>query len=431
MPHSSDRPRRRVLMIVENLPVPFDRRVWQEARTLRDAGYEVSVICPKGRQYTASRETVDGIAIHRHPLPEARGALGFFVEYALALVFQTLLAWRLFLTRGFDVIHAANPPDLTFLVAAPFKLFGVKYIFDHHDIMPELFEEKFKRRGFGHAAMLLTERLSMRTADAVISTNESYRQIAIERGGKDPGSVFVVRSGPDISRFKPTDPDPAIRAKATYIVGYVGIMGSQDGVDDLLRIIAHTVHDLGATDTHFLLIGDGPERPGLEAMARDLGIADHVTFTGYLRGDDLNRALSSIDLGVCPDPCNAYTTRCTMNKVMEYMAMKTPLVQFDLIDGRRSAEDAAAYAADGDLMDFARQIRALLDDPERRRAMAERGYHRITTRLQWRNEVPSLLAAYRHIGLGPAAVRAPAEAAPAAGGGKAGYATSQPGGHGE
>lgn len=291
----------RVVMIVENLPVPFDRRVWQEARALKQAGHDVSVICPKGRQYTESRETLEGIEIYRHPLPtEAQGALGFIAEYGAALFFQTLLAWRILLTRGIDVIHAANPPDLIVLVAAPLRLFGVKFIFDHHDLVPELFYEKFRRRGIGQKVMFFFEKLTMKLADAVISTNESYRQIAIERGGKSPESVFIVRSGPDVSRFKPTNPDPAIREKARFIVGYVGIMGSQDGVDDLLRSIRHYVHDLGHGDTHFVLIGDGPERKDLMALAGELEIAPHVTFTGYLRGEDLNRALSSIDIGSVP-----------------------------------------------------------------------------------------------------------------------------------
>lgn len=405
---------RRVLKIVENLPVPFDRRVWQEARALRDAGYSVSVICPKGRQYTESFEEIEGIAIYRHPLPtEARGALGFVLEYAAALLFQTLLAWRVFFTRGFDVIHAANPPDLIFLVAAPFKLLGRKFIFDHHDLTPELYYEKFGRRDVGHRMMQLTEKLSMKLADAVISTNESYKQIAVERGGKSPESVFIVRSGPDVSRFKPSEPEPEIRAKATYIAGYVGIMGSQDGVDDLLRIVRHYVQDLGHTDTHFLLIGDGPERESLMALAEELGIAPYVTFTGYLRGEALNRALSSIDIGLCPDPCNDYTSKCTMNKVMEYMAMGKALVQFDLVEGRRSALDAAVYAENGDLLDFARQTRRLLVDETMRHEKAVYGYHRMMSHLQWTNEVPKLLAAYRHAGLGGAIALEPqAEAEP-------------------
>lgn len=394
-----------VLMIVENLPVPFDRRVWQEARALTAAGYRVRIVCPKGRQYTKSRETLEGIDIWRHPLPlEARGIFGFLLEYSAALFFQTILAWWIFVTRGFKVVHVANPPDLMFLVAAPFKLFGCRFIFDHHDLMPELFYEKFKSTGLAHRMMRVFERLSIRLANAVISTNESYRQIAIDRNGKRPDAVFIVRSGPDTSRFKPADPDPEIRVRARYVVGYVGIMGNQDGIDDLLRIIALYRRDLGFDDTHFLLVGDGPERPALERMAAEMGLADTVTFTGYLRGEALNRALSSIDIGVAPDPCNDYTTKCTMNKVMEYMAMRKAMVQFDLIEGRRSAEGAALYAENGDFHDFAQKIRILLTDEMKRKEMAEDGFQRLQDHLQWHHEVPQLLAAYRHVGVGtPAA----------------------------
>ena len=389
-----------VLMIVENLPVPFDRRVWQEALALKAAGYRVHVICPKGGQHTRTHERLEGIDIWRHPLPlEARGPVGFLVEYVSALFFQTLLAWWVFVTRGFKVVHVANPPDLMVLVAAPFKLLGRKMIFDHHDLMPELFYEKFKSRGLAHRMTLVFERLTMRLADAVISTNASYRDIAIRRNGKRPDAVFVVRSGPDVRRFKLTEPDQAIRARARHIVGYVGIMGSQDGVDDLLRIIALYRRDMGFDDTHFVLIGDGPERPSLERLAEELGIAESVTFAGYLRGDALNRVLSTIDIGVVPDPCNDYTTKCTMNKVMEYMAMGKPLVQSDLVEGRVSAEDAALYVKNGDFHDFARKMRTLLEDGELRRQMGEYGYRRLVDHLQWSNEVPQLLAAYRYIGV--------------------------------
>lgn len=389
----------RVLMIVENLPVPFDRRVWQEALALKDAGHQVSVICPKGRDYTAEFEELQGIAIYRHDLPlEARGAFAYFLEYGAALFHQTRLAWKVFLGPGFDVIHAANPPDLIFLVAAPFKLFGRKFLFDHHDLMPELYVEKFGHKGFGYRVMRALEWATFKLADAVISTNASYRQIATERGGKPPERVFIVRSGPDITKFKPTEPDPALRAKAPYLVGYVGIMGNQDNIDDLLRIIRIYTQDMGHKDTHFVLIGDGPERQALQKLAVDWGIGDHVTFTGYLRGEALNRALSSIDVGVCPDACNEYTTKCTMNKVMEYMAMGKPLVQFDLIEGRRSAEEAAVYASNGDFQDFAQKIRTLIDDAALRQEKAAYGKERLLRHLQWSNELPQLHAAYRALG---------------------------------
>jgi glycosyltransferase involved in cell wall biosynthesis len=403
---SSQKPRAgRVLMIVENLPVPRDRRVWQEAQAFNDAGFTVSVICPKGEgDMSAGYENVGGIAVYRHWLPlEARGKLAYPLEYAAALFWQSVLAWRIFFTRGIDVIHAANPPDLIFLVAAQFKPLGVKFLFDHHDLTPELFAEKFGGKGLGYKAMALCERLTFKLANAVISTNESYKQIAVERGGKRPEDVFIVRSGPDLRKFKLTDPDPAIRAKAKYIVGYVGIMGSQDDIDDLLRIIDLYVHKLGHRDTHFLLIGDGTERKPMEVMAAELKIDSYITFTGYVGGEALNQALSSIDIGVCPDECNDFTTKCTTNKVMEYMAMKKALVQFDLVEGRRTAEEAAVYARNGDFLDFAEKIRALLLDNATREEKGAFGYKRLYEHLQWSKQLPQLHAAYRALGLSPKA----------------------------
>ncbi len=386
-----------VLMIVENLPVPFDRRVWQEATTLADAGYQVSIICPKGRNYQAGEETLEGINIYRHSLPlEARGAAGFVREYAAALYHQMRLACKIWRRKRFSVVHVANPPDLMFMVALPFKLLGAKLVFDHHDLTPELYTEKFQKRGLGRAAMQLAEWCSFKFANAVISTNLSYRQIAIDRGGKNPSDIFVVRSSPKADIMKVIAPDEAIRAKSKNILGYVGIMGSQDGIDVLLDILARLLKEKKRTDFHAVLIGDGPERSTMIDRARQLGLQDHVTFTGYLAGDNLYRALSAIDIGLCPDPYNEYTRRCTMNKIMEYMAFSKPLVQFDLDEGRFSAQEASRYAAAGDVDGFVRHIEELMDNPEARRKMGEFGRTRVERDLNWSVEVPSLLAAYRH-----------------------------------
>jgi glycosyltransferase involved in cell wall biosynthesis len=384
-----------ILMIVENLPVPFDRRVWQEATTLVQNGYEVTIICPKGKGFDSSEEMIEGIQIYRHSLPvEGRGAVGFMTEYAAALFHECRLAWKVWRKRRFHAVHVANPPDLLFLVALPYKLAGVRLIFDHHDITPELYEQKFGKKGLGWLLMRATEWLSFKAADVVISTNHSYRAIAMERGGKRPEDIFIVRSSPRADAMREVPADPAIRAKASIILGYVGIMGSQDGIDVLLRILALLIAKYGVTDFHAMLIGEGPELEASRQLASELGLDGHVTFTGYLSGEALKRTMSSIDIGLCPDPSNDYTTRCTMNKVMEYMAFSKPLVQFDLIEGRYSAQDASLYAGISDHGAFAERIIELMKDPDLRERMGRIGRERIETTLNWSVEAPSLLAAY-------------------------------------
>lgn len=383
-------------MIVENLPVPFDRRMWQEATSLLAAGYKVTVICPIGKGHTLADETIDGVRVLRHWLPEeGRGAVGFIGEYAAALFHEFRLALKVWRSDRFDIVHIANPPDVLFLVALPFKLAKVRLVFDHHDLTPELYEEKFGKTGFGHMLMRVTEWLTFKAADVVIATNQSYRQIALERGGKSPADVFVVRSSPKADLMRGGVVDPAIRVRASVILGYVGIMGSQDGIDVLLDILARLIATHKVTDFHAVLIGDGPELEASKRRAVDLGITDYVTFAGYLSGSDLHNALCSIDIGLCPDPYNEYTRRCTMNKIMEYMAFSKPLVQFDLDEGRESAKGASLYAKIDDPDDFARQIMALINDPAERERMGRIGRERIEKELNWSVEVPNLLAAYR------------------------------------
>jgi len=387
---------RRVLIIVENLPVPFDRRVWQEAQALRDAGYQVSVICPTGQGHEERCEEIDGIAIYRHPLPvEGKGVMGYLVEYPTALFWQFLLAWRVFRERGFDVIHACNPPDDIFLVGLFFKLFGKRFLFDHHDINPELYEVKFGRRDLLYKVLLFMERMTFRTADVVISTNESYKKIALSRGGMDPQRVFIVRSSPDLGRLQPGPPIEALRRGREYLVGYIGVMGAQDGIDILLRIIHDIVYRLERKDIQFLLIGGGTELEGMKRYAAKLNLTEFVTFTGFLRGQELIDTLGSIDVGVCPDPKDPYNDKCTMNKVMEYMALGKPLVQFDLTEGRYSARDAALYAKDE--QDFSAKLLQLLDNPGLREKMGRYGRQRMENELDWRFEVPKLLDAYRRV----------------------------------
>lgn len=390
---------RSVLIVVENLPSPFDRRVWQEACALRDASYIVSIICPTGKGCERRFEVIDGIEIHRHPLPiEAGGALGYALEYSAALFWEFVLAWKVLRRRGFDVIHACNPPDLIFLVGGFFKLLlGKKFLFDHHDINPELYEAKFGRRDLFYRLMLLAERMTFRCADVSIATNESYRRIAIERGGMSPRRVHVVRSGPMLERLRIVPPVPALKQGRRFLVGYVGVMGRQEGIDLLLKAADHIVHVLKRDDIHFGLVGGGTSLEELKALASDLKVDRHVTFTGRVPDRDLLDMLNTADVCVNPDVANEMNDKSTMNKIMEYMALGKPIVQFDLVEGRVSAQEASLYARRNDPVDLAAKIVELLDDPELACRMGEYGRRRIVEKLEWKYEVPKLLAAYEQL----------------------------------
>jgi glycosyltransferase involved in cell wall biosynthesis len=348
---------RRVLILVENLPSPFDRRVWQEATALRDAGHVVSIVCPTGRGFQRRHEVIDDIHIWRYALPmEGAGPLGYALEYATALAKTFYLSCRIFFGRGFDAIHACNPPDLFFLVGGFFKLFGRKFVFDHHDANPELYEAKFGRRGILWKLMVWLEKLTFRVADVSLATNESYRRIAIERGGMPPERVFVVRSGPSLERMRIGPPHEELKQGRKYLVGYVGVMGRQEGIDYLLEAARHIVHDLKRTDVHFGLVGGGTSLEEMRALAIALGIQDYVTFTGRVSDAEMLAMLNTADVCVNPDVANAMNDISTMNKVMEYMALGKPIVQFDLTEGRFSARDASLYATRNDARDFAGKI---------------------------------------------------------------------------
>ena len=386
---------KKVLILVENLPSPFDRRVWQEANALKDAGYTVSIICPTGKGYEKKYEEISGIAIYRYNLPvEAEGAKGYLLEYGAALFWTFLLSWRVLFTRGFDVIHACNPPDLFFLIGGFFRLLGKKFVFDHHDINPELYEAKFGRRDFFWKLMVWLERWTFRTADVSIATNESYKRIAVERGGMDPGRVFVVRSGPSLERMKIHPPLSYLKQGRKHLVGYVGVMGRQEGIDLLLQAARILIRDMGRDDVHFGLVGGGTSLEEMKALAKELGIADHVTFTGRVPDAEMLAMLNTADVCVNPDVANEMNDKSTMNKIMEYMSLGKPIVQFDLTEGRFSAQDASLYAEKNDPRSMAAKIAELLDDPQRRAAMGEFGRRRVENELEWKYEVPKLLAAY-------------------------------------
>ena len=386
---------RRVLMIVENLPSPFDRRVWQEATTLQQNGYGVSIICPTGKGYEKKYEEIDGIHIYRHGLPlEAEGALGYVLEYSTALFWEFMLAWKVLFKHGFDAIHACNPPDNIFLVGGFFKLLRKKFLFDHHDINPELYEAKFGRRDYFYKVMLAWERWTFRLADVSIATNESYKKIAIERGGMDPERVFVVRSGPKLDRLKILPPVESLKHGRKYLVGYVGVMGQQEGIDLLLQACKYIVDEKGRADVHFGLVGGGTSLEEMKTYAVELGVADYVTFTDRVPDQEMLEMLNTADVCVNPDVANEMNDKSTMNKIMEYMALGKPIVQFDLTEGRFSAQDASLYARENDVGDLAEKILYLLDRPEERASMGKFGKQRVENELEWRHEEPKLLAAY-------------------------------------
>lgn len=390
---------KRVLILVENLPVPFDRRVWQEATTLQAHGWQVSVICPSGKGYETTRDVIDGIHIYRYRLPtEGSGALGYLSEYTTALWHTFRLAFRVRKERGFDVIHACNPPDLLFLVGLFFKIFAkTRFLFDHHDINPELYEAKFGRRDAFWRLMIWLERATFRTADVSIATNESYRRIAIDRGGMDPQRVFVVRSGPMLERLKTLPPKPELKRGRKYLVGYVGVMGKQEGIDLLLLAVKHIVQDMDRHDVHFGLVGGGTSLAEMQQLAITLGVSEYVTFTGRVPDTELLEMLNTADVCVNPDVANEMNDKSTMNKIMEYMALGKPIVQFDLTEGRYSAGEASLYAEKNDAEDMARKIVNLLDDPERRAQMGAFGLARVQNELAWHYEVPKLIRAYDEV----------------------------------
>ncbi|WP_299153964.1 glycosyltransferase family 4 protein [uncultured Tateyamaria sp.] len=386
---------RRVLIVVENLPVPLDRRVWLEATSMTATGYHVSVICPMGRGWDKEYEVIDGVHIYRHPeLPEAHsGARAYALEYWTAIKAWFRLAKKVRAEQGFDIIHACNPPDLIFLLAWRYRLAGVRFLFDHHDVCPELFKAKFGRKGLFHRALLLCERLTFATATVSMATNESFRKIAINRGRMKPDDVFVVRSAPRIEKFLPGAGNADYRKGAQTVLGYVGVIGQQEGMDLLIAALDHLVNTIKRDSIHLVIVGFGPHVDVVKKDVEDRNLSSFVTFTGALYDDELLAALNVIDIGVAPDPWNEMNDISTMNKVMEYMCLGKPVVQFDLTEGRASAGDASLYAKNNDPAEFAACITTLMDDPALGRKLGEIGRARVLDTLSWEHSVPHLLNA--------------------------------------
>ena len=388
--------KKRVLIIVENQAVPFDRRVWREACSLREHGYEVTVLCPRRKACAKGYEVIDGIRIYRHPSPaEGSTPMGYLWEYGCALIWEFAYTSWIYLRHGFDVIQGCNPPDDIFLVALPFKLLGVKYIFDHHDVNPELYVSKYGKRGGLYKILVGLEKLTYRFSDVVIATNMSYRDLAVNRGGVASEDVFIVRNGPEKEAFKSVRSNPARKNGKNYLVGYVGNMSVQDGLDILLDV-AHHIKNSGRRDIFFTCVGGGTELNKLKKMVEDRDLLDTVHFTGRISDEELLEVLSTADVCVNPDRPSEMNDMSTMIKIMEYMALGKPIVQFDSKEGRFSAQEASLYAGKDDgVADFAAKVLWLLDKPEERKKMGEFGRKRIEEQLAWQYSVPHLLAAYQ------------------------------------
>ena len=388
----------RILMLLENLPFPQDLRVSREAIALHAAGYRVTVICPahKGQPF---RETVNGVRVFRYPAPpNANGFWGYVLEYGYSMLASFLLSVLVLFGEGFDVVHAHNPPDTFVFIAILYKLFGKRFVYDHHDLSPEMYQARFSSGGnpVVFRALLWLEKLSCRFADHVIVTNESYKRIAMDRGRVPESLITIVRNGIELSRLDGTiEPDRRLRAMGKTIIGYVGVMAIQDGVDYLLRALYHLVYGLGRTDFHCILIGGGDAWEKLKAQARELGLEAHVQFMGFIFGEELRRYLSAADICVDSAPSNPYSDRSTMFKIMEYMSLGKPIVVFDLPEHRFTAQHAAVYVPANDEREFARALTYLMDDSKRRASLGVFGSRRIKTQLAWDFSVPNLLHAYR------------------------------------
>ena len=380
-----------VLFLVENLPVPLDRRVWLEANSLRDRGYKVSVVCPKMHGFTKSYEQIEGIDIYRFPLLfESEGVLGYLIEYPLALALMFWKGLRAWLKNGIDVIHIANPPDLLCYVALPFTLFRKRLIYDQHDLCPELYLAKGKEQDRLYRLLLTLERISYRLANAVIVPNQSYREIALQRGKVSPESLFVVRNGPLVDALIPGSDEVS-----SQLIGYVGVMGDQDGVDVIVEVAARLKDRY--PDLTYVLLGDGTHRTYCEDYAKRLGVSDRLRFTGMVDEMRMGEELSRCALCLVPDRVNEFTARSTMNKVMEYMSLAKPMVQFDTPEGRYSAGNASLYARPGDTDDFVEQVSKLLDNPEKAMQMGKQGRQRFLDALHWGHSVQVLYAAYDQV----------------------------------
>lgn len=385
-------------MIVENNTVPFDRRVWHEATALRDAGHRVTVIAPRSKRARRFSEVIDGIRVMRHPrVIEAARPWQYAIEYPNAILWEMALSLLAIVSVGVDVVHIANPPDAAFVLTPLFRLAGARVIFDQHDLSPEIYEEKFGRRGLVWRLLVAFERASYRAADIVITSNDSMKRTATGRGGKESADVFVVRNGPNLELFRSLGETHTPGNGHKHTVCYMGIIGEQEGLDSYLRVIDNIVHKKGRTDTEFLVVGDGTGLRALKEQTERRRLTEHMRFTGYLSGDDLIETLGGTDVCVVPERATPLTEQSTLVKTMEYMAMGKPVVQYDLEEARITSGDTALYASRNDEEDMANKIVYLLDHPDQREELGARAARRVREKLAWNHQVSSLLRAYRAV----------------------------------
>jgi glycosyltransferase involved in cell wall biosynthesis len=391
----SARQPRSCVIVVENLPVPFDRRVWQEAQALHRAGWTVSVICPTNDHFPKPFEVIDDIAVYRHPLPpEGRGALAYFREYSAALFHEFRLLIKVHRERGFLIIQACNPPDLIFLAALPFKLMGKRFIFDQHDVSPELFVVKFGKKGFLYRGLMFFERMSYAMADFVITANATFKDIAVSRGGMPPSKVEVVYGVPDRKRIHRVEPEPGLHGGRKFVLGYLGIINEQDGVDHLVRAVAHLVRVKGFRDFRAVVVGSGPALELVRALACSLEVEDFVLFSGYLNGEKLLAHISAFDIGVIPDPVNEANDLMSMNKVFEYCALGIPTACYPLRETKRLLGDAGVYAPSPNPAGLAEACLSLMRDESLRARSAAAAARLSAEKFLWENEARKYVATY-------------------------------------
>ena len=393
---------KKVLMLVENNSLPFDKRVYRESKTLKDNGFKVKAICPKDKEYKKKYEIYDGIEIYRYTPKFSDGtSKGYFIEYSHSLIVMFFISLKIFFFRGgFDVIHTANPPDTLWIIALFYKLFRIKYIYDEHDLTPESYLDKFcysiKKKSLIYKLQLFFQYMSYKTSNCVISTNESYKKIALNRGNLNPQSIYIVRNGPDTRYFKACQPVLKWKDGFPFMVAYIGIMGNLDGVDYIVKACHHLVHNLNRKDIYFILIGSGDEHEKLKQLSKDLKVDNFINFIGRIPDKEVIEILSTADVCLSPDPFNHLNNISTMNKIMEYMICKSPIVSFDLVEARYSAQDAALYVQNNSVEEFAKGILYLLVNKELATKMANFGYNRIINKLSWENQENNLIRAYKY-----------------------------------
>ena len=395
---SKTNPKKSILIMVENLPVPNDRRVWLEATTLHQAGYHVSIISIKGKNANKSFEVLNGIYIYRYPTPPpTSGTLSFIFEFMYCWIMTLILSIVVAVREGVDIIHACNPPETFWLIAWIYKPFGVKFVFDHHDLSPEMYYSRFNKKGYIYKILLWLEYITFRSADVIITTNDTHRNIAIERGKVPSKKIFIVRSGPDHKKLRPGKPNETLKRGFKYMVSYLGVLNPQDGVDLFIQLAKIIIQKYNRDDILFVIMGTGDSEENLRSLSAELEIDDHVQFTGWLEMDKYSEYLATSEICVDTMPKSPYGDASTMNKTLEYMSAGRPIVSFDLVETRASAQDAALYAKPNNLMDMAEKILCLLDDENKRLEMGAKGRQRIETELAWEYQISHLISAYKQV----------------------------------